>query len=308
MKKLLPVFLTAALFLTTFAQTLTIPVWKGKIPGSINNPLYFEDTLHLDNHQIRVYRVTDPTLTIYEASKEIATGTAIIIAPGGGYTRLAMDNEGSATAKWLNNLGITAIVLKYRLPNDSIMEKKEFGPLQDAQEAIRVVRRMAGDLRLDPHKIGIMGFSAGGHLAASLSTHYNDVVYPADTTSARPDLAVLGYPVITMEAKISHSGSRQRLLGTKPDETMISYFSCEKNVTKDTPPTLVFQASDDQSVSVMNSILYYEALRKSNVPCELHLFQSGGHGFGMGKGGTESGWTDICKRWLVARGFIPKIK
>ncbi len=298
------IFVVAA----AFPQTKIIQVWKGIIPGAIENSAYTEDTLRLEKNQIRIYRVVTPTLAIYEAPAETASGAAIIIAPGGGYTRLAMDNEGSATATWLNGLGITAIVLKYRLPNDSIMEKKEFGPLQDAQEAMRVIRRSAGELHLDPHKIGIMGFSAGGHLAASLSTHYADSVYASDPVSARPDFTVLGYPVITMDEHIAHSGSRQRLLGKSPSEKMITYFSCEKNVSHNTPPTLVFQAGDDQSVSVMNSILYYEALRKSNVPAELHLFQSGGHGFGLGKGGTEAGWTDICKRWLAARGFISKGK
>lgn len=298
------VLLLCFLPLSLLAQAPVVPLWQQHIPGAIDNPAYREDTLKLDGSQIRIYRVSLPTLQIFNGPVENKTKTAIIIAPGGGYTRLAMDNEGSATATWLNSLGITAIILKYRLPNDSIMTKKEIGPLEDAQEAIRYVRRNSAQLGIDPDKIGIMGFSAGGHLAATVSTHYALETYPHDSVSARPDFCILGYPVISMDTQFAHGGSRKNLLGNQPSQELVDFFSAEKQITKDTPPTFLFLAADDKSVPVQNSILYFQALLKQGIPAELHLFQSGGHGFGMGKGGTESQWPALCSKWLKLRGYV----
>ncbi len=288
----------------SLTQKMVVPVWNYQIPGSKTNPAYHEDTLFLGNGQIRIYRVTNPRLTIYPAPGGNSASTAIIIAPGGGYSRLAMDNEGNATAEWLNSIGITAIVLIYRLPNDTIMTRKDIGPLQDAQEAIRVVRRNAKIWNINPNKIGFMGFSAGGHLAASISTHFSDKVYDSDTISARPDFTILMYPVISMESIYSHTSSRQRLLGKNPPDSLILYHSTEKQVTSTTPPTFIAHANNDSTVQVQQSIAYYESLLKNHIPVEFHIFQSGGHGFGLGRGGTENSWTGLCANWMKVRGIL----
>ncbi len=288
-----------------FPQNIkVINLWKSGIPDAIFNSNYSEDTVKLDDGRLRIRHVTNPTLTIYKAEKQNPSRSAVIIAPGGGYTRLAMEGEGSKIAEWLNSIGITAIVLKYRLPNDTIMKFKEFGPLQDAQESVRVIRSMALELNIDPAKIGFLGGSAGGHLAASLCTHFSDSVYNSSSISARPDFAILLYPVITMDGSNTHSGSRNNLLGKMPTQKMIDYFSNEKQVTPTTPPTIIFAAADDASVPIQNSLNYFDALQKKRIRSELHIFQSGGHGFGLGKGGVESGWPLTCTAWLRANGFI----
>jgi acetyl esterase/lipase len=206
----------------------------------------------------------------------------------------------------LNGFGVTAFVLSYRLPADAIMAEKSIGPLQDAQEAIRRVRRNAAMWHIDPHRIGIMGFSAGGHLAASASTRFAERVYPpTDTTSARPDFSILIYPVISMEASMTHGGSRQNLLGANPSAETVRLFSCDERVTADTPPAFLAHSADDGSVPVKNSTKYMEALVRHNVPCELHVYERGGHGYGLGKGkGTETSWPEACARWLRTRGLL----
>jgi len=251
-------------------------------------------------------KVTDPTLEMYPAPVQHSSGTAVIICPGGGYGRLAIDHEGSLVAAKLNEWGITAFVLKYRLPSDAIMKQKSIGPLQDGQEAVRIVRRHGGEWNIDPHKIGIMGFSAGGHLAASVSTLYGDSLYtPMDTISARPDFSILVYPVISMDSTITHGGSRIMLLGEHPSQELERRFSCELQVTPQTPPAFIVQAVDDPAVPIENSIRYLLALRKNKVPAEMHLYESGGHGFGLGKTNrTESSWPEACKRWLLSRGLL----
>jgi acetyl esterase/lipase len=216
-----------------------------------------------------------------------------------------VDNEGSEIAAWLNQNGIIGILLKYRLPNDTIMKDKTVGPLQDLQEAMRIVRRHAAEWKIDPGKIGVIGFSAGGHLASTLSTRFNEKVYDSDTTSARPDFAILGYPVITMSELNTHTGSRKNLLGKSPDPVLVEYFSNERHVLKNTPPTFIFQAEDDKTVPVQNSIEYYTALKDKGVAAELHIYPQGGHGFGLAKnGGTESTWPDACIKWLMQIGMV----
>jgi acetyl esterase/lipase len=288
------------------AQKKVLDVWPGKIPGAIENPSYKEDTSFTDGKAPRISKVTNPTLTVYLAPKDKANGTAIIICPGGGYGRLAIDHEGYDVAAWLNTLGITAVLLKYRLPSDLIMQDKTIGPLQDAQEAIRIVRRNAREWNVHPDKIGIMGFSAGGHLASTASTHYNDKVYDAkDAISARPDFSILLYPVISMNSTLTHGGSRQNLLGNHPSEELVTRFSNELQVTKDTPPAFLVHATDDGAVPIQNSINYYLALKNNNIPAELHLYEKGGHGFGLGRSqGTESTWPETCKIWLKERGVL----
>ena len=286
-------------------QSKVIDLWNGKVPGEIHNA-GFRETVDSADNWIKMRFVTDPRLDMYPAPAEKATGTAVIICPGGGYQALAIEHEGGQVAKWLNSLGITAFVLKYRLPDSSIMVNKSIGPMQDGQRAIRIVRRHAKEWGINPGKIGIMGFSAGGHLASTLSTHFNEKVYePGDSTSARPDFSLLIYPVISMDSSITHWGSRESLLGKKPSPELVKHFSNELQVNRVTPPAFLVQSIDDYTVPVQNSIDYALTMHKFNIPCELHLYQSGGHGYGLGRSvNTESTWPEACRKWLKSRGFL----
>jgi acetyl esterase/lipase len=311
MKSPLIIFLLCLILFSnsrTQAQQKVMKVWPDKIPGAIKSNTYQEEIIIDDTQATKVSKVTEPTITIYTPEKEKANGTAIIICPGGGYTRLAIDKEGFKIASWLSKQGITGILLKYRLPSDEIMKDKSVGPLQDAQEAIRIVRRNAAAWGINPFKIGIMGFSAGGHLASTASTHFNeDVSGQNDTTSARPDFSILIYPVISMDLAITHKGSRENLLGKKPTKENIEHFSNELQVNDETPPAFLALAADDSAVPIENSINYFLALKKTNIPAEMHIYEKGGHGFGLGKkGGTESSWPEACINWLRARKLIPE--
>lgn len=290
-----------------FAQNATIKVWKNGVPGAISDTSYKTEVVYIAKNTPRIYRVTDPSLDVYTAPPEKSNGTAVVICPGGGYIRLAADKEGHDVALWLNNQGISAFVLKYRLPSDKIMKDKSIGPLQDVQEAVRLVRRNAAKWHLKTNKIGVMGFSAGGHVASSAATHFNDTVYQSkDTTSARPDFSLLIYPVISMNSKITHKGSHDNLIGEHPSAELTKRFSNELQVTDQTPPAFLVHAFDDGTVPVENSINYALALKKNHVPCELHIYQQGGHGFGLAANskGTESGWPDACLKWLKFNGFL----
>ena len=286
------------------AQPKTIKLWPSKLPGAISDTSYQEIIITTDI--LRIEKVTDPTITVYLPSGKKATGSAVIICPGGGYGILAYDYEGTEIAKWYNSIGVAGIVLKYRLPSDIIMQNKSIGPLQDAQEAIRIVRRKAKEWNINPNKIGIMGFSAGGHLAATASTHYNQKVYELkDSTSARPDFSVLIYPVISMNKELTHGGSRTNLLGKNPDQALVDLFTNELQVTKDTPPAFLVHALNDNGVPVQNSINYLMALKKNNVSGELHIYEKGGHGFSMRKtDGTEGYWPKALKRWMKVKGLL----
>jgi len=286
-------------------QFKEIRIWQKEIPGAIINSKIKQSVDSADNW-VKMKNVTDPVLDMYSAPDKLANGTAIIICPGGGYGALAILHEGSDVASWFNSLGITAFVLKYRLPNDAIMKNKSIGPMQDGQEAIRIVRRHAKEWNINPQKIGILGFSAGGHLASTLSTHFNEKVYESkDAISARPDFSILIYPVISMESKITNGWSRDNLLGTNPSKELIEYFSNELHVSKQTPPSFIVHSMDDQAVPVLNSIQYALACKKFKIPCELHIYETGGHGYGLGRSnGTESSWPDDCKKWLKAHGLL----
>ena len=290
----------------SYAQVKTIHLWEHGAPGAIENPAYKAETTLVDGKKPRIYNVCDPTMAYYPVPASNAPVPAIVICPGGGYGRLAIDHEGWDVAEWLSKQGIAAFILTYRLPSDEIMKDKSIGPLQDVQEAIRIVRRHAAEWKIDPHKIGVMGFSAGGHLAATASTLYNRKVYPvSDTTSARPDFSVLVYPVISMENGITHGGSRDNLLGPLPTAEQVRNFSADEQVNSETPPAFLVHAADDKTVPLENSINYMQALRKAGVPCELHIYESGGHGFGLGEGvGTKSAWPETLKRWLQSRGIL----
>lgn len=285
------------------AQIKAIPLWSDKIPGEIKSADYQEKEVFKDSVLQSTSRVTTPTLIIYKPQN--ANGTSVVIFPGGGYDHLSMNKEGNKAAEWLNSLGITAFVLKYRLPNDKIMTDKSSGPLQDAQEAIRIIRRNSIEWKLDKNRIGVLGFSAGGHLAATLSTHFNENTYPSnDSISSRPDFAVLIYPVISMKKEIVHKGSRLNLLGNNPSKKIIEKFSNELQVTSETPPTFLVHATDDKSVVVENSINYYLALKKNAIPTEIHLYEKGGHGFGLGVKDTSQFWTSDCVSWLKNHNFL----
>lgn len=250
-----------------------------------------------------IENVQKPTLEIYLPTKRNATGMAVVICPGGGYQGLAYDWEGTDIAKYLNSKGIAAFVLKYRLPKSSSIIVGHKAPLQDAQRAIRLVRQNSEKWNLSQNKIGIMGFSAGGHLASTLGTHYHDdknsLSGPNDSLSARPDFMILVYPVITMKAPHVHEGSRNNLLGKNPKQELIDYYSNELLVTKDTPPTFMVHSSDDKAVSVMNSILFYQALQKEEIYSEMHIYPEGGHGFALaiGKGHLQT-WIYRLSEWM----------
>ncbi|KFF03371.1 alpha/beta hydrolase [Flavobacterium reichenbachii] len=298
--------LAIVLFITTKfqAQNQIIPLWK-TIPDEIKAVDYKEKENSADGKVQSTSQVSIPTLSIFLPKEIKPNQTAVIILPGGGYTHLAIDKEGTKVALWLNSLGITAFVLKYRLPNDLIMKNKNIGPLQDAQEAVRYVRSNAAKWNLDVSKIGIMGFSAGGHLASTLSTHYNDKIYNSDSKiSARPDFSLLIYPVISMQNDITHKGSQISLLGNNPSQELLDSFSNEKKVTAQTPPAFLVHATDDNAVLPENSINYYLALKKNGIAAELHLYENGGHGFGLGVKDTSKFWTKQCEDWLKAKNFL----
>ena len=288
------------------AQEKAVPLWPNGVPGAIESPEYIESYTYDASGEVRgVRQISRPTLIPFIPEPATANGTAVLICPGGGYSHLAIHKEGYKVARWLNTLGITAFVLKYRMPSDKTMVDKSVGPLQDVQEAVRTVRRNSKKWNLDGNKIGILGFSAGGHLASTLSTHYNDAVYvPGVEYSARPDFSILVYPVISMEDGVTHQGSKKSLLGEVPSRAVIEKYSNARQVSADTPPTFLVHATDDLAVPVENSIEYYKALKMHKVPAEMHLYEEGGHGFGLGVSGTNLHWPRDLKQWLLARGYI----
>ncbi|MGA9588393.1 MAG: alpha/beta hydrolase [Salegentibacter sp.] len=305
MKKHLLLWIILGSFQLLNAQTKETPLWPNKIPNTKASASYAEEQeLNSEGVVNSLSKVTTPTLSVFLPQQEKATGTAVIICPGGGYSHLAINKEGFKVAEWLNSLGVTAFVLKYRLPSDEIMENKTIGPLQDAQRALRMVRRNAKKWNIDPSKIGIMGFSAGGHLAAMLSTHYDQSVYEVkDSISARPDFSILLYPVASLQDEITHKGSQENLLGKDASQATKDKYSNELQVDENTPMAFLVHAADDGAVPVENSIRYFLALKKHNVQAELHVFEKGGHGFGLGREDTSKYWTYDCENWLRVNFF-----
>lgn len=241
-----------------------MPLYTDSVPGS-KHKLGFED---------------QPTIEGYFPINGKSTNTAIIIFPGGAYTFLAYTEEGTVIAKSLAEKGIVAFVLKYRLPKNQTMLDKSFGPLMDAQQAIKIVRSKASEWNLDLKKVGVIGYSAGGHLASTLGTHFDKSYVPnPESINLRPDFMILVYPVISMEDKLTHIGSRISLLGMEPSKEKIKLFSNQLQVSKNTPPTYLTHAGDDNVVDVNNSIVFYQALQKNGVDAEMHLFPKGNHGF-----------------------------
>ncbi|SFH30165.1 alpha/beta hydrolase [Pedobacter insulae] len=288
----------------TIAQEV-IPLYGSKIPGAKIAPADYQETVvTAPDGVIRISKVTEPSLTIYLPEKGKANGTGVIICPGGGYSILAFDKEGTKVAEKFAEIGITAFVLKYRLPSDLIMADKSMGPLQDALQAIYLVRKNSAVWNLDRNKIGVMGFSAGGHLAASLTVHYNDMkIQNAENISLRPDFSILVYPVISF-GTVAHAGSVRNLVGEKPTPAQKTYFSNQNYVNEHTPPTFLVHANNDATVPVKNSILFNEALVKFKVPAEMHIYQGGGHGFGLYNKTTQENWFESLQHWLTANKFL----
>lgn len=247
-----------------------------------------------------------PTYALYRPAAGTANGAAMVVLPGGAYAMQA-DHEGEPIARWLNSFGVTAMVVKYRLGP----RYRHPAMLQDAQRAIRLFRARAAEWGVDPRRVGILGFSAGGHLASTAATHFDagdpGAPDPVQRQDSRPDLAVLCYPVVTMQASLTHGGSRRNLLGEEPDPALVELLSNERQVTPRTPPTFLFHTADDQAVPVENSLQFAAACRKAGVPVELHVFEHGRHGVGLAqKDPVLSAWTTLCQAWMKARGFLAR--
>ncbi|WP_443936787.1 alpha/beta hydrolase [Pedobacter sp. MW01-1-1] len=275
-----------------------IPLYAAEIPLAKKLTVSVQDEFSKGVYS----RVISPSVEIYLPTKEKATGTAVLICPGGGYSVLVYDGEGVATAKLLAKNGIASFVLKYRLPNDSLQMDKSKAPLQDAQQAMFLIRKMAAKWNINPNKIGIMGFSAGGHVAASLATHYEEPLIPTGGISLRPDFHVLVYPVISMQDALTHDGSRRQLLGAEPSKEAIDYFSNEKWVNSDTPIAYLTHTTDDTVVDVDNSMVYFEQLRKNSVQVAMHIYPKGNHGFIFG----HPSWTEPLFDWLKENNLMRK--
>ena len=278
-----------------------IPLYSGAIPNSTG---YKMKEIRMENNgQFIGYRsISEPTLNVYLPDEKIATGAAVVICPGGGYGMESYKMEGTNIAETFQKNGVAAFILKYRLPSDSIMPDKSVGPLQDAQQAIKTVRQRAAEWKINPAKIGIMGFSAGGHLASTAGTHFDKSYIPnPENTSLRPDFMILIYPVISMQDGLTHGGSRTNLLGKSPSEEQVKLFSNDLQVNANTPPTWITHTGDDTVVPVENSIRFYQQLVKNKIPAEMHLYPAGNHGFVL-KQSCEQ-WMLPLFEWLVKSGI-----
>ena len=260
----------------------------------------------------RIYRkVANPQIWYYpsQKSKSVKDKAAVLIIPGGGYEALWIDKEGVDVAKWLNGLGISAFVLKHRIPYWEGKECRSDVALADAQRAMRIIRKNSKKWEINPKKIGVLGFSAGGHLASTLSTHHDQGIRRSNLEiekfASRPDFSILIYPVVTMKQPYVHMGSRKSLIGKVPSNEIVEYFSNEMQVKADTPPAILIHSDNDLGVLVENSVNYYLALRKHKIPAALHVWEDGGHGYGLAKGqGSIKDWPNICQNWMIQRKLI----
>ena len=290
------------LALSAVAQEL--PLYPAAIPGAIEAP---DDESLRDPQEPHPFlqNISRPTLTVHLPQKRDAHRAAVIIFPGGGYRGVSIVKEGHAVAREFNAMGVVAFVLKYRTPDPRHMKDRALGPLQDAQQALHLVRKRADEWGIDPSRIGVMGFSAGGHLAATLATHFDQPVLAEwQGANLRPDFLMLNYAVISFGEELGHAGSRQKLLGDTPTPEQITRFSNELHVTARTPPTFLMHAASDPSVLVGNSIRFFEALRAHNVATELIVYPDGGHGFGLNNPTTPDRWIDRCRQWLQSQGLL----
>lgn len=294
------VLLTTSVWADDRPEPQTLPLWPEGAPGAVGKE-----------------PADVPSITVHRPDPEKATGAAVVICPGGGYAFLADDHEGKQVADWLNSIGVTGVVLKYRIAP----RYRHPAPIQDAQRAIRTVRAHASEWGLDPKRVAILGFSAGGHLASTAGTHFDagqpDAADPIERQSCRPDLMILGYPVIALSTQYGHSGSLKNLLGEAPTRELVENLSNELQVTKDTPPTFLIHTNEDKGVVPENSLLFAMALRKAGVPLELHIFEKGQHGLGLGHGLPShnigpneafKAWPPLCASWLKGHGFLDRAK
>ena len=292
--------LLVAQSLLTFGQDYRLPLYPGEIPNSkytgATEKVEKKDIILISNVQI-------PDIAVYLPGNKFATHQAVIICPGGGYWVLAYDLEGTDIAKYFNSIGVAAVVLKYRLPTYGNCIEPHKAPLMDAQRAMRLVRHNAAKWNIKPEKIGIMGFSAGGHLASTLGTHFDygntSSADSVERQSCRPDFMILMYPVISLTDSVVHPGSGEALLGKNPDKKLSIYYSGELQVHEDTPPAFIAQADNDSGVSTENSLLMYRALHRKKIPVELHLLSEGEHGFGLAINNEHvHSWTNSLRLWL----------
>lgn len=300
MKKLIVI---ASLLLTGMIQAQdTIPLYN-VVPN--NKSFSNEEKSQTGADGItRVSLVSVPEMIMFKPRNP--NGTAVIICPGGGYGILAITHEGLDVAKALNEWGVTAFVLKYRLPDDKTMMDKSIGPLQDAERAIQIIREHAEQWSINPKKTGVMGFSAGGHLAASLSTRYKEqLIENPEHISFRPDFSVLVYPVISFTDGLTHMGSRDNLIGKNPSANKVKKYSNELNIDKKTPPAFLVHAKDDKAVPVGNTMAYYSGLKAQKIPTEIKIYEKGGHGFGMHNKMEAGNWMHNLKAWMKAQKLLP---
>ena len=308
-KSILPylIFLNLLLSSSNMKAQTEIPLYEGGIPNSkqVANKEY---STYEPGHILIVNEVSRPSLTVFLAPADKANGAAIIICPGGGYKNLAMAHEGTDVARRFNESGITAFVLKYRIPNDSTMINKEIGPLQDAQRALLILRSRAHEWKIDPQRIGIMGFSAGGHLASTAGTHFSkSYIDNPKHISLRPDFMILIYPVISFTGTIAHLGSEHNLLGPAPSREKLKDYSNELQVTDQTPPAFLVHSKDDNVVPYANSELFSEALKKHHINAEVFFYERGGHGYGMNNKTSPQTWMDLCILWLEKERFLKQV-
>jgi acetyl esterase/lipase len=297
------ILIATIMSITANAQQV-IPLYD-VIPNSKNAPN--EETREVGKNYSLISKISVPTLTIFLPEKNIANGTAVVICPGGGYWVNADQHEGTDVAAKFTAKGVAAFVLKYRIPNEATMIDKEIGPLQDVLRAIKIVRDRATSFGVDKGRVGVLGFSAGGHLASSAATHYTmSVIDNKENTTLRPDFAILIYPVISFSDSVGHRGSRDQLIGQSPKADKIKLWSNELQITATTPPSFLVHAMDDDVVPVQNSLLYYDHLVKEKIPSELHVYQKGGHGFGLVNPSTDEQWIDRCFAWMKSNGWLKK--
>lgn len=302
MKKILLSLLLISSIMKIQAQTETA-LYTDAIPNS--KPAENKEKQVNNGGIVIISDISIPTYTVYKPKVQNDKRSAVIVIPGGGYFITASGHEGSDIAKSFNEVGVTAILIKYRIPSDRTMLNREIGPLQDAQQAMLIARENAAKWNIDPTKIGIIGFSAGGHLVSTLGTHFTESLIPnPNGTNLRPDFMILGYPVISFQDGLTHMGSRDNLIGNTPSKEKKDFYSNELQVTQNTPPSFLFHATDDNAVKVMNSVLFYQALVAHGVKAELHIYQNGGHGFGLINKTTKDLWMESCRNWMRNNGWL----
>ena len=308
MKYLLTTTIYFLCLFTAYAQKDIIPLYPEGVKCGNDLPAVTD----YDGTGRIFKKVVDPEIWYYPSEKKNSTQTAILVIPGGGYWGLWFDHEGVKVANWLNGLGISAFVLKHRVPHWESEDCRSKVALSDAQRAMRIIRANSKKWDINPNTIGVLGFSAGGHLASTLSTHHDNGLdlseIEIDKTSSRPDFSVLVYPVVTMKYPYTHFGSRKDLLGEIPSEELVTYFSNDLQVRSDTPPAILIHTDEDKVVPPENSINYYLALRKFNIPAALHIWEGGSHGLGLADNyeGSFKNWPETVKNWMIERGLLSK--